>query len=377
MKFSKALAFLAILAAGSLAMAAEFGGIISNSTKFQGDSGLNAFQDNCLDLWIRTPFTNDGSIYFATEGTVEFEYKQVENFSGLKYDLPLFKFGVNKEIAKSSIQFSCGRFYSADSTGFIFSQPMDGAYFALNLPGIQLSAEAAYTGLINSRKVVLLDKNAEGMSEAPVSFANGYNLSENYIVGYGKISFPYLIANQTVFLDATTVIGIAGNEENTRHYGTLGFNGQIAKCVFYNVSSTAEFIQDTKDLANLSTLNISIYPNFWNSQIAVNAVYASGKYCSLTSSVVSKAISEPETRGIFKSGIYTSVKPFNNLLIMAQADILFNTDQTFDYNGFQWQAEVKTNIFTDFEISGGAFQFLGAKPEDNNFGLKITAALSF
>ena len=62
---------------------------------------------------------------------------------------------------------------------------------------------------------------------------------------------------------------------------------------------------------------------------------------------------------------------------MAQADVLFNADQTFDYNGFQWQAEVKTNIFTDFEISGGAFQFLGAKPEDNNFGLKITAALSF
>ena len=124
-----------------------------------------------------------------------------------------------------------------------------------------------------------------------------------------------------------------------------------------------------------------MYPK--NLQIALNTVYASGdngtlgSFTSITSCPVSKSISEPQTSGVWKTGLFASLKAFDNLLVTGQTDVIFDTADTFAYNGFQWQANAKANIFTDFDVTAGLYQFIGNDSSENNFGLTVNLSLSF
>ena len=95
---------IALLSAVNV-FALETGGLINNDSKFanvEKDGSLKIDQKNAINLWLRTPLTQDGKSYFTAEGAFKSEYDaSVVNSDDklkLSLDLNLFKLVLHKEL---------------------------------------------------------------------------------------------------------------------------------------------------------------------------------------------------------------------------------------------------------------------------------------
>lgn len=387
----------------SSVFAFDFGGILSNDSSFQTFSEGKFYfdQKNSISLWARQNFNKAGENYFAVEGTYnfesDFEQKNSDKFSNF-LDLDLLEINFTKTFYSSKVNFEVGRFYFYDLSGLIFTQNADGVKIDFQNNYFTASIYGSYTGLLNANKTKIISATpkqflingelpaVEDSSKIFIADSSKiYDLNEKYAVADFSLSFPYFYANQTFFTEFLGAFRLE-NEKYNRIYATFGFDGPIYESLFYDLSSTFEFLnykyeenyengekvlKSENKIANLSKIALTYYLK--NASIELSGIYASGNQGLFSSFVgFSKNASTYSLQnflyvGIIKTGISAKIKPLENILISANCDTIFNAlsnnnkNDNFNkikYYGFEFAIDVIYQVKSDFQLGTNFCQFI-------------------
>lgn len=385
-KIITSLVFTTVL---SGAFAFDFGGTVNDTTKFTGAdfSSLSLDQKNTATLWVKTPFNNKGSLYMAAEGTFQYEYVQSADKYLLTADCDLFKFGGIFDISKNKLIVSAGRFIMTDSTGLIFTQACDGVSADINLKRFTFGLYGGYTGFLNAQSVTELNS-----SDSTYAYDSTYMypLAAPYAAACASFSAPYLFANQTIgaqFLGFFGVPGITCGDATVgynRMYGTLAMNGPLSSAIFYTFTTTMGTNDNFKSISNLSQIQVGWYPAFKSSSISAKCIYASGangilsSFTTFTSGTVADSLAQPQYSGNVIAGLSASIKPIEPLYISVGADCVFDCpENSIGYSGFQYNANIRYQIFTDLQASIIGNQYFDIDGTDNKTTLTAKAVISF
>ena len=392
------LAIAALASLAQLAFSTETGGLISNDTKFENiekDGSLKLDQKNGINLWLRTPVSEDGESYFAAEGSFQFEHdgriEDSDKKMKLYADVNLFKLVVKKELEAGNVTFSAGRFFNSDLTGVIFTQNADGVKLDAEISRLNVSLYGAYTGLLNAKNITILGKG-DIKTDLTDKEKTVYVMANKFAVGGLTVSLPYIFASQTVSLEGFAAFSAESTKYN-RFYGTFALNGPIVSPLFYSVSSTMGFAKyDDQDMekGNLTKGSLSIYPDYKSMAVSFNALYASGeqgsfkRFQGFTSGTAVNSLSEPEYSGLMKLGLSASIKPVEKLLLFANGDLVFDAaageeNKDIKQAGFQYMAGLNFQAVSDVLLGASFGQFIGKEDyeQGNKTQLKINAAIAF
>lgn len=382
------------LAIAQSVFALETGGLLTNDSKFlnaEKDGSLKLDQKNGINLWFRNPVSQDGSSYIAGEGSFLFEkdmrIEDSEKQLKLYADLNLLKLVAKKELESGNLVFSAGRFYNSDLSGLVYNQNGDGVKLEASLSGVEFSVFGAYTGLLNAKNITILDNDTDTDKEKTV-----YVMANKFAVGALTLSLPYFAANQTLSIEGFGALSLESTKFN-RFYGTVALNGPLFTPVFYNISSTLGFAKhDEEDMVkgNLTKGAISVYPDFKSMSFSLNGLYASGKQGSFeafqgfTSNTAVNSLKEDEYSGIALAGISASIKPVENFLFFAGADVVFDTlageeQKSIERSGLQYSAGFNWQVVSDVSLGANLSQFIGKDDyaDYNRTQFRITAAIAF
>lgn len=375
----------------------ETGGLLSNDTKFENiekNGSLKLDQKNGVNLWLRSPVSEDGESYLAAEGSFQYELDdryEVESSSdkmNLYGDLNLFKLVLKRELEAGDLTFSCGRFYNSDLSGLVFTQNADGAKLEANLPHVSLALYGAYTGLLNAKNITIIGDTTD-LSEKNKT---PYVLADKFAVCSAAFSFPYLFLSQTLSLEGLGTFSLESEKVN-RFYGTLSLNGPLVSPAFYSLSSTMGFTKyDGQDMekGNLTKASISVYPEYKSMSLSLNGVYASGcqgslkPFTAFTKGTAVNSQDEPAYSGNALAGLSASIKPLENLLLYGSGDMVFSTAageelDKIEQAGFQFSLGCSWQVVSDVSLGGSYTQFIGKDDyeEGSKQQLKITAGIAF
>ena len=383
----------ALLGAAATAGAADFGALVTNDSTFTGNkvSELTLDQMNAASAWLRIPFNNAGSAYFTAEGLYQVERTPIaitadkddvgdaENESAI--DVDLVKLAASFGAGSGTVTLAGGRFSTADVSGVIYNQNADGAFVGYESPTLTASLYGAYTGLLNTRTVTMLDDVTEEDTEKL------YQLSTKYAVATATVSLPNLVANQTITAQFLGTFRLEDDSYN-RLYAALALNGPLARQLFYTASSTLgiRMYDGDTELSNLSKASLTLYTGVKGLTFAANGVYASGEqgpfkaFEGFTSQTAVKAYSgRTEYTGVVKGGLSASVKPVENVLAVFSGDAIFDAqDSSASYEGFQWQANLNWQVVSDVSLCATMYQYYDNDDSDRNkTGMNLYAAISF
>lgn len=388
-------AVISALAIAQSVFALETGGLLTNDSKFlnaEKDGSLKLDQKNGINLWFRNPVSQDGSSYIAGEGSFLFEkdmrIEDSEKQLKLYADLNLLKLVAKKELESGNLVFSAGRFYNSDLSGLVYTQNGDGVKLEASLSGVEFSVFGAYTGLLNAKNITILGNDTDLTDKEKTV----YVMANKFAVGALTLSLPYFVANQTLSIEGFGALSLESTKFN-RFYGTVALNGPLFTPVFYNISSTMGFAKyDEEDMVkgNLTKGSISVYPDFKSMSFSLNGLYASGKQGSFeafqgfTSNTAVNSLKEDEYSGIALAGISASIKPVENFLFFAGADVVFDTlageeQKSIERSGLQYSAGFNWQVVSDVSLGANLSQFIGKDDyaDYNRTQFRITAAIAF
>lgn len=391
MKKSLSSIFATLLFSSSL-FAVEWGGLVNGTFKYNNnaDTKVSEFKKATKtattddSLWIRIPFSKDGDNYFITEGTYNFEYENT-NSKGTHsqyLDLSLFKFFFTKDVSNdnghSSFDVSIGRYCLSDLTGLIYSQNTDSAMVKYNSDNFVVSLFGGYTGLLNGRAVKIIsvvDKNTFIEDKDKI-----YQCAEKFFVGDLSITLQNLFANQSITIEGLGTFRTEGNSYS-RMYASIGLTGPIISNLFYEVTSTllySKYDENDAKTGNLSRLNLTYFTNFKNAALGVTGIFASKDFIGFTSKTAVESQEELKYQGIFKGGLFASIKPVNNLIFTLSGDSVFDYNRgdkkdSFGFAGFQIQGFCSFQMFSDLNINASLIQYLDNDVSNRN---KTTIELS-
>lgn len=382
---------LTILCISVAAFAFDFGGEIDNISKFADENtedGLKLDQKNNASLWINIPF-GQTSNYLLLKGRYQFEKDFGEETTTNALDIELAQAVFNE----NGFNLSVGRFYNTDLSGYVFSQQGDGASLSYSTPGFSAAAYGFYTGLLNSQFVTILDPEYEADDDAV------YDLNPKYLVSGVRASLlSFLGGEHSVSAEVSLAARLEGDSYN-RLYAEGKLEGPLFMAgLFYDVTGVVEFskysVDDTDDNDGSETdflagANLYFYPGFKDSVIKAGTVFASGAdtdknsskngFIGFTSMTAVNSLSEPEYNGIFKTGLSASLKPAPSFRLGAGADLIFDTaDSSFDYTGFQYNADLDWQIASDVYAGAGLTQYFGKdNSDDDKTAITLRAAITF
>ena len=377
----KSIITTALISLTLAAFAADFGGKFTNISKFADqtpDDGLKLDQKDAVSLWYSTPFGSSDANSFLIMGTYQFE----RNF-GTEKTIQYVDIDTARVIYNvSDLTLTAGRFFCADMTGRIYAQNGDGASVTYAQPSFNVTAYGFYTGLLNSQTTTILDPE---FSADPDKF---YDMCPKYFAGGLKASLPGLIGEQTVSAEGIFTTKLSGTS-NTRAYAEAQLSGPLTNNIYYDVTGAfgfSKYDEGDFEMSNLSVANLNFYPPLnAETSIGLSAVYASGEqgpfkpFVGFTSSTAVESIDEAEYTSLAKAGINASVKPVSNLLLLAGADAVFDAmDDSIEYKGFQYNAQINWQIVSDVLASAGITQYFDSDDSDiNKTSVTIKAVISF
>ena len=377
----KSIITTALISLTLAAFASDFGGKFTNISKFADqtpDDGLKLDQKDAVSLWFSTPFGSSDANSFLIMGTYQFE----RNF-GAEKTIQYVDIDTARVIYNvSDLTLTAGRFFWADMTGRIYAQNGDGASVTYAQPSFNVTAYGFYTGLLNSQTTTILDPE---FSSDPDKV---YDMCPKYFAGGLKASLPGLMGEQTVSAEGIFTTKLSGTS-NTRAYAEAQLSGPLTNNIYYDVTGAfgfSKYDEGDFEMSNLSVANLNFYPPLnAETSIGLSAVYASGEqgpfkpFVGFTSSTAVESIDEPEYTSLAKAGINASVKPVSNLLLLAGADAVFNAmDDSIEYQGFQYNAQINWQILSDVLASAGITQYFDSDDSDiNKTSVTIKAVISF
>jgi len=266
----------------------------------------------------------------------------------------------------------------SDATGIVFNQVCDGAYAKLSLQGLELTGYGGTTAVLNAQNVAVLTPADSSWNP---DFRSVYVLCPAYIPAGLSLAFPSLFANQTLSAECW-VFADASPEKYTRAYGTLALSGPLYSSVFYTLSTTAG-TEKWETLSNLSKASVSFYP-VPQAVVGVSGTYASGRngflsaFRGFTSYTSASPYAEPEYSGLVKAEVTGSYTVIPGVCVTGRGSVFFACPgETVSYDGWQWNVSAVWNIFSDVQVSAGAYQFYAPQSDRNRTVLSASAVCVF
>ena len=387
----KLLLFTVIASIASYSFSISYGGsaeILGKAYK-NTDKELEKYAEGTLSGHLKIPFTKDNLQYLSVEGSVTeklTDYADADFDNYATADVSLFKYsGIFNLNKTDKIVLSAGRFMVSDVTGIILGQTNDGVMMQLLKQRINATAYGGWTGLLNAQNVTVLDCKK---SDFAYDSKKMYDYASSYAIGELSLSLPYLYLNQTVSAEALCLLGTKGlNSDNSdyyRAYFTLAQNGPLRSNVFYNTYASLCLDKDTDDPGMIAKVKADWYPGYKSSSVSVSALYASGEqgpftaFKGITSSTAASSYDEPEYSAMIKTGLAGSVKPTDNIIVTAGADLVMACpEKEIEYDGFQYNAGFKIQPFTDLSVNTNFTQFIGDDKTKNKAMLTLSTVMSF
>ncbi|MCG8481038.1 MAG: hypothetical protein MI724_18235 [Spirochaetales bacterium] len=185
--------------------------------------------------------------------------------------------------ANSVLRATAGRFSMSDATALILSDTVDGVEAELVFPGVRTRLSAAYTGLLLNpvSGIIMTDADLTDSGDDDEFFG------ARRLVGMAEISFPEIVARQTVTVSTVGQWDLrdAETDEETFNSGYFGLalDGPILPGLFYEAASSAspwttEVDDETEDgFGLLISARLRYFRNDWrSSQLGLRGVMASG-----------------------------------------------------------------------------------------------------
>lgn len=355
--------------------AIDYGANLKNDTKISPneDDFFNLLQRNDLSAWIKVPFNENNSAYLVSEGLYRFEYNNSGSYRVNYIDLSMLQFVLNKEIGDNLFSLNLGRFAFTDLTSCIFGQPADGVSFSFDSSVYNFSLYAAYTGLLNSNVIKMI--NSEDFEIEPEKV---YALSDKFATVALGFSLPELIPNNTLSLQGLGAIRL-DEIANNKFYLTVGLDGVVNQNIFYSVYGTASLKSYDKEDYLISPfakadLNFIYDKLFLN----VNALFAGQDFEGVTSFVALNSGYEPEYNSLLKAGVLASYRILDNVKFFASADIAFNGKENYSLKGFQYDIGCDWQVVSDVYIGLDWNQYIDIDESDANYkAVNLKAMISF
>ena len=274
----------------TLSFGIDFGGNLEDSTYFQYSDSSNLYHADTLSLWLTT------GLWEYTDLFVQGSYTYTTD-NPYFFDLDYLKI---ESKGASFINYTFGRFYTSDFSGYIFSHKLDGAALIFNLPTVIVSVKAGYTGL-------LFDTNSNiEMTTADQTGVSYDGFSQDFaaprIVGGVEAFFPDLYLHQDlkagvwaqmdmrndsdVTEEGSTTPSGLGGKMDTQYFG-LTISGPLVSSLFYDsfawlgTGRTLSYIDSTYTykpvVSFLGSFGLRYYiEEFLYSRISFRFLYSSG-----------------------------------------------------------------------------------------------------
>lgn len=274
-KFTAAMAAL-ILAAGSLS-AFDYGLELSNAGGIKDTGSADWYTDHKATLWLSIPFDAKNGNNLSIEGSAYAAKPAGADDFRFYADLALFRLSlVPVQSGTSRLAVDVGRFPTADITGFILNQAVDGTEFHFSFPFANMDILAGYTGLLNVRKTNSL-MTADDYTDADTTDVYAFGASR----AIGKITWqmPHLVGKSDLVAeclgqyDMRRYTDSAYNETVDTVYGTLSLNGPLTPALFYTLSGTFQTgILETNETLSVHSVfgkaRLDFYPDAKNKVFA-------------------------------------------------------------------------------------------------------------
>ncbi|MBQ9538052.1 MAG: hypothetical protein IJU95_02180 [Treponema sp.] len=386
--------------------------------------------------WFDLPFNDESTFGLMGQGSIK--YSQENSWDSISYiniipDVDMLRYYFNKVDGNGGFSLSLGRFNVADKTSSIINQKIDGLYVGYSASRIQFGAYVGYTGLLNSKNTMIINSSGRNYWSSQLTgsiydflledidtnknnrlqFASMKNKvfsgrywddvertlyiwADPYLVSSANITFPYLFANQTPYIEGSLAISTEGpckvEDEFDRFYITAGMYGPlIYSDLVYNVSTTFSTYGDSSSsksafdgVSNLSKIKLTYFTGFHSLAISGLFTYASGDngmyepFYGFTSNPISYRRYSPEHSSSVKYGLSASFKPIREFLVTLGADQLFDYSTDYiKYEGIQAYTEMKLQCTSDFQFQLKAYRFWAEDKTFDNTGATITGVFSF
>ena len=388
--------------------AIDYGGFLTSSTEVSGH--INPYHDQIQNVtlvgWLSAPLNTENTMSINAQLSANEKFSTIISQGGIedtleakqrKYltlDIDLLKFNwIRPDRDGSALVFSAGRFQYFDSSGQIFAQNCDGMLLQSNTSTMQAGFYFGYTGLLNQKKVSILDmdgKNYRVSSEEKEEwYESYYSFADPYFVSSMSLSFPYAFWNQTIGFELNMFLGVDSPFRDrvnyNRYYATFSMSGPLEEKLYYSFSTTFQ-TEEFVGTGNLTQLSFTYYPEPLGASVSLNGLYASGnkngpfsRFRGFTSNSISYSRYAPELTGALKLGSYVSIKPLQMVYLGVGADMLFACpEDDIKYDGWQMYANCKLQVLTDLQISITEFFYKGYRSSDpDNRGLVVKVTMSF
>lgn len=379
------------------ANAQVFTGLFGNNTNLSftgGDFSAPVLaQKNFLTAGMRVPFNSTGTIYLAAQATAKYNFDLNDGSKDQKITLDLDLLKANAAFhtknGKSAL-IALGRFPISDISGQVLAQNTDGLLVSLKSQRFSTAYSLAYTGLQDAYGVQML--NAEGATAEVGHDLGFYKFASPYAIVSASFSAPYLFANQTIGVETYAIAGVPGvsidlGHDDPRVYLSFFINGPLMRFMFYDFTTTFESTE-FKNISNLTTLNLSLFPGFKYFSINFSGTYASGAnlgasqilepFVGITQIAACGSAEAPVYSGIVKAGADVSMKPTDNLMLDLAGSAIFKFPETsLEFYGIDASFTAVWQIFTDVQVNAGVNAFIAQDPANTKYGASLNAVISF
>lgn len=350
----------------------DYGGLVtSDSTLKQNGTEALVFAEQVdASVYLKVPFSQDGSTVLSTEFAYRFQYdnSQVSNF----INLPLLKINHTREVSNGQMTIAGGRYIMADSTGKIFNQTSDGLFGSYQTSNVMASMYFGYTGLVNRFFTAM---NEAGVTEYAGFKSDFYTSSLPYLVVGAEFALPNLFAQQNFSVGSWNFIGTQKLKSN-KIYGTISMNGPLMENLYHNTNVVLAGIlgDGTANFAGLATSTVTYYFNYMGLAANAGLTYASKEFQPVTS--ISGLVTGKPWSNLFVPTVSVSMLPLSALYVAAETNVALQADG-MKYEGLGLAAVVSYQLFSDVAFSLNANTFIAKEEAARQTKISLKAAISF
>lgn len=257
------------LCASAGLFAFDLGLELSNGAGYRDTGKADWFTDHKAILWLTFPFDAKNANSLSIEGAAYAAKPAGSSDFKFYADLSMFRLSlVPVQTGKTRLALDAGRFATADITGCILNQTVDGAEFHLSSGFGNIDLLAGYTGLLNIRKTNSL-MTADDYADANTDAVYGFGASR--AIGKISLQLAQLVGKTDLVIegvgqyDLRRYVDSSYGETIDTAYGTLSLNGPILGTLYYTLSGTYQagiFDSGTKGSLNsvLAKARLDLYP---------------------------------------------------------------------------------------------------------------------
>ncbi len=242
-----------LLLAAIPSFAFDWGVELSNEAGIDYSSDMEWYTDNQAALWLTSPLNRDNTSSLAVEGRLYGARRaESEDFTTyLNLELCRISFVPVSDTSKR-IAIDAGRVRSADITGYVLNQAIDGAELHGNFSFGNVDALVGYTGLLNARKTGALMSQDDYLDMATDDL---YALGAKRLVGKATVQIPELVGKFDLIAEIIGQYDLRDTLESDPNqiihtgYGTLSLSGPLNPRVYLTASGVVQtgVLTDDKD----------------------------------------------------------------------------------------------------------------------------------